>query len=170
MNGKIRLITTGGTIDCESIDTETKEYSFSKSYIPKMLEQGRSKADIEVEFLMSKDSLLMVDQDREKILQKCVSYSESKIIITHGTDTMGETAKYLGPKVKNKTIVLIGAIIPYNQDFSDAMFNLGTAVTSIQLLPEGVFISMNGQIFTWDNVKKNKELGIFQAFWHLNEL
>lgn len=159
---KIKLFTTGGTIDCESINQETKEYSFSESYIPKMLEQARCKTNVDIEFIMSKDSLLMNDGDREIILQKCLSCNEDKIIITHGTDTMAETAKYLGEKIKNKTIVLVGAMIPYNQDFSDAMFNLGKAIASVQLLPEGVFISMNGKIFNYDNVKKNRELGIFQ--------
>ena len=162
MNSKLKLITTGGTIDCESINDTTNEYSFSESYIPKMLEQARNKVDIEIEFLMSKDSLLINDDDREKIFQKCLSCTEDKIVITHGTDTMTETAKYLGTKIKDKTIVLVGAMIPYNQNLSDAMFNLGTAIANVQILPKSVFVSMNGEVFNWDNVRKNKELGVFE--------
>ena len=161
----IKLLTTGGTIDCESVDEISKEYSFAESYIPKMVQQSRITVQVDVEHVMSKDSLLMTDVDRELILQKCISCNHDKIIITHGTDTLAETAVYLGEKVKNKTIVLVGAIIPYNKESSDALFNLGTAVASVQLLPYGVYISMNGRVFTWNNVKKNKELGIFEMIY-----
>ncbi len=163
MNNKIKIFTTGGTIDCDKIDANTNEYFFTDTHLPKMLEQARNKVDIEIEVLMMKDSLLMNDEDREKITKKCLSCYENKIIITHGTDTMPETAKYLGERVKNKTIILVGAIIPYNKDSSDALFNLGTAFANVQLLPKGVFISMNGKVLNWDNVKKNKKLGIFET-------
>lgn len=163
MNDNIKIFATGGTIDCDKIDS-TDKYFFASTYLPKMLEQGRaSKANTSIEVLMMKDSLLMNDTDREEITKKCLSCNENKIIITHGTDTMPETARYLGSRIKDKTIVLVGAIIPYNQDFSDAMFNLGTAIANVQLLPKGVFISMNGRFFNWDNVKKNKELDIFET-------
>jgi len=158
---KIKLITCGGTIDCENIN-ENNVYSFKESYIPKMLKQCRCNADIEIKFLMAKDSLLMNDKDREKILEECKKSKEDRIIITHGTDSMAETAKTLGKTIKNKTIVMLGAMIPYNQKDSDALFNLGSAVSAVQTLPNGVYISMNGKIFNWDNVKKNKQLGRFE--------
>ncbi len=158
---KIKLITTGGTIDCENID-ENNKYSFDESYVPKMLKQSKCTLDIEIKFLMSKDSLLMNEEDREKILDECKKSKEDKIIITHGTDTMVETAKVLGKNIKNKTIVLLGAMIPYNQKDSDSLFNLGLAVSAVQTLPYGVYITMNGKIFDFDKVKKNKELGQFE--------
>jgi L-asparaginase len=158
---KIKLITCGGTIDCENID-ENNVYSFKESHIPKMLKQGRCNVDIEIKFLMAKDSLLMRDEDRQKILEECKKSKEDRIILTHGTDTITETAKILGNEIKDKTIVLLGAMIPFNQKDSDALFNLGTAVSAVQILPRGVYISMNGKIFNWNNVKKNKKLGMFE--------
>jgi L-asparaginase len=158
---KIRLITCGGTIDCENID-ENNVYSFKESYIPKMLKQSRCNADIEIKFLMAKDSLLMNEADRQRILEECKKSKEDRIIITHGTDTMTETAKTIGNGIKNKTIVLLGAMVPFNQKDSDALFNLGSAVSAVQTLPNGVYIAMNGKIFNWNNVKKNKTLGRFE--------
>ena len=158
---KIKLITCGGTIDCENID-EKNVYSFKESYIPKMLKQSRCNADIEIKFLMAKDSLLMDDKDRQRILEECKNSKEDILIITHGTDTMVETAKTLGNNIKNKTIVLLGAMVPYNQKDSDAMFNLGSAISAVQTLSPGVYISMNGKIFNWNNVKKNKKLLRFE--------
>lgn len=158
---KIKLITTGGTIDCENID-ENNKYSFDESYVPKMLKQSKCTVDIEIKFLMSKDSLLMTEQDRKKILEECKNSKENKIVITHGTDTMVETAKVLGKNIKNKTIVLLGAMVPYNQKDSDALFNLGSAISAVQTLPCGVYITMNGKIFDFDKVKKNKKLGQFE--------
>jgi len=158
---KIKLITCGGTIDCENIN-EKNVYSFKESYIPKMLKQSLCDADIEIKFLMAKDSLLMNEEDRQKILEECKKSEEDKIIITHGTDTMTETAKTLGSGIKDKTIVLLGAMVPFNQKDSDALFNLGSAVSAVQILPNGVYISMNGKIFNWNNVKKNKKLGRFE--------
>ncbi len=166
MNNKIKIFVTGGTIDCNKINPKTNEYLFTETHLPKMLERSGNKTDIDIEVLMMKDSLLMSGADREIITEKCLCCDEGKIIITHGTDTMPETAKYLGEGIKNKTIILVGAMIPYNQPDSDAMFNLGTAIANVQLLPKGVFISMNGKVFTWDNVMKNKELGIFETLTH----
>lgn len=163
MSDKIKIFATGGTIDCDNINCDTNVYSFVDTNLPKMLEQARNKTDISIEVLMMKDSLLMNDSDREVISSRCQSCKENKIIITHGTDTMSETAKYLGERINDKTIVLTGAMIPFNQNNSDAMFNLGTTIANIQLLPKGVFISMNGKVFGWNNVKKNKELGIFET-------
>lgn len=161
MKGQIKILATGGTIDCERIDEG--KYFFAETHLPKMLEQANNKVACDIEVVMMKDSLLMNDEDREVILANCLSCEEDRIIITHGTDTAPETAKYLGERTRNKTIVLVGAMIPYNQEFSDALFNLGTAIANVQLLPHGVYISMNGNVFSWDNVKKNKDLGFFET-------
>ncbi len=160
---KIRLITCGGTIDCENID-ENNVYSFKESYIPKMLKQSRCNAEIEIKFLMAKDSLLMDDADRNVVLAECKKSMEDRILVTHGTDTMVETAKAPGTNIKNKTIVLVGAMVPYNQLESDALFNLGFAASAVQTLPYGVYIAMNGKVFNWNNVRKNKELKVFESF------
>ena len=111
---------------------------------------------------MLKDSLFMNDSDREKILQTCKLLEENKIVITHGTDTMVETAKLLGRNIKDKTIVLTGAMVPYKLGVSDAQFNLGFALASAQTLPDGVYIAMNGKIFEWHKVEKNKLVGEFE--------
>ncbi|MDP2864292.1 MAG: asparaginase domain-containing protein [bacterium] len=158
----IKLFITGGTIDCEKLDPSTEKYIFSETHLPEMLKQAKNRIGIKLEVLMLKDSIYMTDSDREKILQGCKSCKEDKIIITHGTDTMVETAQVLGKSIKDKTIVLLGAMIPYNQKNSDASFNLGSAITAVQLLPKGVYITMNGKIFSWDNVRKNKELQEFE--------
>lgn len=158
---KIRLITCGGTIDCKTIDKHAV-YAFEASYIPEMLKQGGCTAAIELHCLMAKDSLLMNDEDRQRILEVCRNSREDRIIITHGTDTLVETARLLGQGLTDKVIVLLGAMVPFNQEKSDALFNLGAAVTAVQLLPGGVYIAMNGEIFAWDNVKKNKELRRFE--------
>lgn len=150
---KIKLFITGGTIDAEKIEKGDK-YVYDKTYIPEMLKRGKCKVDIESKVLFIKDSIYTTDSDREKILQNCKNCKENKIIITHGTDTMVETAQILGKEIKNKTIVLLGAMVPYNQKKSDALFNLGCAISAVQILPWGVYITMNGKIFSWDNVKK----------------
>ena len=157
----IKLFITGGTIDCEKIEKENK-YIFTKTHLPEMLEQARNRVDINSEILMLKDSVYMTNSDRERILKRCKSTKEDKIVITHGTDTMVETAQVLGKNIKDKTIVLLGAMTPYNQKNSDALFNLGSAITAVQLLSKGVYITMDGKIFSWDNVRKNKELGEFE--------
>ena len=158
----IRLIVTGGTID-KIYNESNGELTFSDSHINEMLEQARCKVPVAISQLMLLDSLDMVDKDRESILGECIRVNESKIIITHGTDTMVETAEVLGKSVKDKTIVLLGAMIPFSLKDSDALFNLGCAMTAVQCLDPGVFITMNGRIFTWDDVKKNKQKGIFEV-------
>jgi len=157
----IKLFITGGTIDVDKIE-EGDKYIFDKTKIPQMLEQSKCKVDINNQVLFLKDSIYTTDEDREKILQNCKNCTENKIIITHGTDTMPETAQMLGKVITDKTIVLLGAIVPFNQPKSDALFNLGCAISAVQSLPKGVYITMNGKIFSWDNVKKNKELGLFE--------
>jgi L-asparaginase len=158
----IRILLTGGTIDCERIEQGDK-YVFDETHLPEMLEQGRCKLDIESQVLFLKDSIYTTDEDRKKILLTCKDCDEDRIVILHGTDTMPETARILGKEIKDKTIVLLGAMIPFNQKKSDALFNLGCAVSAVQSLPKGVYITMNGKIFKWDNVKKNKELGLFET-------
>ena len=159
---KIRLFVTGGTID-KQYNELTGKLDLVRTCIPDMLAQGKCRLDIAIESLLLKDSLDMVEEDRLLIAEKCSQCDESRIIITHGTDTMPETAGVLGKGISNKTIVLLGAMIPYTVENSDALFNLGCAVTAVQALPEGVYITMNGKIFTWDNVRKNKNAGVFET-------
>ncbi|WP_028488525.1 asparaginase domain-containing protein [Thiothrix lacustris] len=158
---QIQLFITGGTLD-KVYNPLTGELVFDQTSIPAMLARGRCTLDIAVETLSLKDSLEMNDQDRANILQRCQRCPATHIIITHGTDTMAATAEVLGKHISSKTIVLSGAMIPYTVSHSDALFNLGCAVTGVQLLPAGVYIAMNGQIFSWENVMKNRDAGIFQ--------
>ena len=157
---RIRILITGGTIDKE-YDPLSGELTFTKSHLSSLLNQVRCKASYILEETMLKDSLQMVQGDREAILKKCVDCPEKRIIITHGTDTMVETARVLGRSVQGKTVVLVGAMIPYAFGASDAMFNLGCAFSAVQALREGVYVTMNGKIFSWDNVRKKKESGEF---------
>lgn len=159
---EIRLLITGGTID-KQYNPITGELVFPQTHLPEMLKQGRCKASIEAETVMLKDSLEMDDNDRKQVLEKCQSYKEDKIVITHGTDTMVETAQVLGKNLKDKTIVLLGAMVPHTISNSDALFNLGCAISAVQTLPKGVYIVMNGKVFSWDNVRKNKNLGEFET-------
>ncbi len=161
----VRILITGGTIDKE-YDPLTGELTFSKSHLSNMLNQVRCKVNFILEEVMLKDSLQMRQEDREEILKKCVHCMENKIIVTHGTDTMVETARVLGGHVTGKTVVLVGAMIPYAFGASDALFNLGCAFAAVQALPQGVYITMNGKIFHWDRVRKNKESGEFEELMH----
>lgn len=122
---KIKIFITGGTIDCQKIVQKTQKYIFGETHIPEMLEQGRNRAKVNLEVLMLKDSLDMTDEDRKLILEKCKKVPEDKIVITHGTDTIVETAQILGKNIKNKIIVLLGAMTPFVFENSDALFNLG---------------------------------------------
>ncbi len=158
----IKIFVTGGTFDKEYNELNGELY-FKKTHLHEMLVLGRSQLKVDIETIMMKDSLEMSNDDRNKIVQQCLESDESKILITHGTDTMVETAKLLAEKITSKTIVLTGAMIPYKFGSSDGLFNLGSALSFLQILPHGIYIAMNGNIFNWDNVKKNKELGLFQA-------
>jgi L-asparaginase len=157
----LRILITGGTIDKE-YDPLSGELTFSKSHLSSMLNQVRCKARFILEEIMLKDSLEMRSKDREEILKRCIHCSENDVVVTHGTDTMVETAQFLGKHVKGKTVVLVGAMIPYAFGASDALFNLGCAFSAVQALQPGVYITMNGKIFSWDNVRKNKESGEFE--------
>ena len=159
----IKLFSTGGTI-AKRYDELSGELLFDKRHIQKMLDQGRCTTDIKVIPLMLKDSLDMNEQDRDIILKVCKDATKEKIIITHGTDTMVESAKKLST-IKNKTIVLTGAMIPYAFKNSDALFNISAAITAVQALSHGIYICMNGEIFSWDNVIKNTKDGIFEKLF-----
>lgn len=157
----IRIFITGGTFDKEYNELNGKLF-FEDTHLPEMLELGRCKLDVNIRTLMMIDSLEMTEEDRNIIAYNCLQCEEDKIVITHGTDTMVETAKLLAEKVNNKTIVLTGAMIPYKFGSSDGLFNLGAALAYVQTLPNGIYIAMNGEIFHWNNVRKNKELGLFE--------
>jgi L-asparaginase len=105
----------------------------------------------------------MTEGDRARIVTRCVECAEREIVVTHGTDTMVETARALAAGVTEKTVVLTGAMIPYAFGSSDGLFNLGSALSFAQVLPTGVYIAMNGQCFPWDRVRKNKEAGVFES-------
>ncbi len=155
----VKIFVTGGTIDGVDLANKTP---CKASSIPKMLEQARTTAKAEVEVLMLKDSREITEKDRQLILEKCLSCKQEKILITHGSITMAETAKFLGQKIKNKTIVLTGSIIPFRQLDSDALFKIGFALAAAQFLPPGVYVAMNGKTFNWNNVKKNLKTGKFE--------
>jgi len=157
----IKLLVTGGTID-KHYNALAGKLDFNISHIPQMLIQSRCQVDIAVEELFLKDSLEMEDKERECVYQACLATQEERIIITHGTDTIAETAQFLGQYQLKKTIILLGAMVPYVFKNSDALFNLGSAVSAVQCLPHGVYITMNGKVFHWDNVVKNTEKGVFE--------
>lgn len=157
----IRIFVTGGTFDKEYNEL-TGQLFFNDSHLPEMLSLGRNLVPVDIRTLMMIDSLEMSDIDRELIARHCSEADEDRIIITHGTDTMSETARMLSEKVRNKTIVLTGAMIPYKFGSSDGLFNLGSAMAFVQTLPPGVYIAMNGRYFHANNVRKNKETGEFE--------
>ena len=159
---KIRLFITGGTID-KVYNESNGELEFNQTHFPEILSRARVEVDLLIEELLLIDSLDMVDSDRELILDKCAKCDERFILITHGTDTMCETARLLGESSIDKTIVLFGSMVPYAVSDSDAFFNFGCALGSLQLLETGVYISMNGRVLPWNDVEKNKSLGIFQT-------
>ena len=156
----LRIFVTGGTFDKE-YDEITGNLFFKKTHLREMLDLGRAKIDINISTLMMKDSLEMDKNDRSIVVDNCSNSIESNIIITHGTDTMIETATSIANAKLNKTIVLTGAMIPYKFGSSDGLFNLGAAIGFVQSLPNGVYIAMNGKYFHYDKVKKNKEIGEF---------
>lgn len=158
----IRIFITGGTFDKEYNELNGSLF-FRNTHINEMLRLGRSRLPLEISTLMMKDSLEMNQAEREMIARECQNAKEERILVTHGTDTMAETARVLAEKVKGKTIVLTGAMIPYAFGSSDGLFNLGSALAFVQTLPQGVYIAMNGRYFNWDNVRKNKEAGEFET-------
>lgn len=157
----IRIFVTGGTFDKEYNETNGQLF-FKGTHLNELLDLGRNHVPVNVETLMMIDSLEMTNENRDFIAQQCNRCEEDRIVITHGTDTMVTTAQKIAETIKNKTIVLTGAMIPIKFGSSDGLFNLGSALAFAQALPQGVYIAMNGRYFNWDNVQKNKEKGTFE--------
>jgi L-asparaginase len=157
----IRIFITGGTFDKEYNELNGELY-FKDTHMSDLLDMGRSKVPVEIRTLMMVDSLEMTDEDRQLIVHQCNNCDENQIVITHGTDTMEETAGILSKKVKGKTVILTGAMIPIKFGSSDGLFNLGSALAFAQTLPPGVYVAMNGRYFHGENVRKNKQTGIFE--------
>ena len=161
-NVPIRIFVTGGTFDKE-YDELRGNLFFQDTHVQEMLQRGRSNVPVSIDVLMMIDSLDMTDVHRGLISAACRDCAETQIVISHGTDTMVDTARTLAASVPGKTIVITGAMIPWAFGSSDGLFNLGSALSFVQSLPAGVYLAMNGRCFTWDNVRKNRELGIFEA-------
>ena len=157
----IRILITGGTFD-KDYDEITGKLYFNDTHMNEILELGRSKLDVKIKKLMLIDSLEMTGDDRKLILESCKSVKEKQIVITHGTDTMKETAGLVAGEGLEKTIVFTGAMIPYKFGSSDGLFNLGGALSFVQTLPNGVYVAMNGRCFKWHDVQKNKKTGVFE--------
>ncbi|TCJ14141.1 asparaginase [Flaviaesturariibacter flavus] len=157
----IRIFVTGGTFDKEYNELSGQLF-FKDSHLPEMLQLGRARVPVDIRTLMMIDSLEMTDIDRELIARHCSEADEAQIVITHGTDTMADTAAVLAQRVKGKTIVLTGAMIPYKFGSSDGLFNLGSAIAFVQTLPPGVYVAMNGRCFEAGKVRKNKLTGEFE--------
>lgn len=158
----IRIFVTGGTFDKE-YDELSGRLFFKDTHVGEMLSLGRSRVEVSVRTLMMVDSLDMTAADRDLIVSNCRQCPEPRIVITHGTDTMVETAAALAGADLGKTIVLSGAMIPYAFGSSDGLFNLGSALSFAQVLPAGVYVAMNGTAFAWDQVRKNAKTGYFEA-------
>lgn len=157
----LRILATGGTFD-KHYNELNGVLGFSDSHLPAAIARARITVPVALEQLPLLDSLDMGDADRARILASCAAAPEKAIVIVHGTDTMPATAAVLGAAGLDRTVVLTGAMIPYEIDNSDALFNLGFACAAAQILPAGVYVAMNGQIFAWDNVQKNRAAGVFQ--------
>ncbi len=160
---KIRILVTGGTFD-KQYDELSGRLFFRDTHVPQMLQRGRCRLALAVETVMMVDSLDLDDAGRAAIVARCLASAETSIVVTHGTDTMVETARALAAAaLRDRTIVLTGAMIPYAFGSSDGLFNLGSALSFAQVLPPGVYIAMNGQYFPWDRVRKNRDTGTFEC-------
>lgn len=160
--GAARIIVTGGTFD-KHYDAIKGELTFKNSHLAAILEQARVTVPIALEINQLIDSLEMRDEHRRSVLAACQSAPESSIVVIHGTDTMAQTATMVGAAGLNKTIVFTGAMIPYSVQGSDALFNLGFALAAAQTLAANTYVAMNGRVFDWQEAKKNKLAGIFEA-------
>ena len=158
---RIKIFVTGGTFDKEYNEI-TAELYFNQTHVADMLKLGRCHLEVDIETLFMIDSLQMTAAHRQLLLDRCAQDPAGRIVITHGTDTMDETAAVLGKGTTGKTIVLTGAMIPYTFGSSDGLFNLGTALAFVQTLEPGVYVAMNGRCFPWHSVRKNRERGIFE--------
>jgi len=160
----VRLFVTGGTFDKAYNELDGTLF-FEDTHLPEMLRLGRCRLDVSIQTLMMIDSLDMTGADRGRIVEACREAGEARLVITHGTDTMVETARALAealPHALAKTVVLTGAMVPYAFGSSDGLFNLGSALSFAQVLPAGVYIAMNGRQFSWDRVRKNPDTGVFE--------
>jgi L-asparaginase len=159
----IRVLVTGGTFDKE-YDELTGRLFFRDTHVEEMLHRGRARLELAIETVMMIDSLDMDEGGRAKVVARCRAAAERAIVITHGTDTMCETAAALAKAgLSDKTVVLTGAMVPYAFGSSDGLFNLGSALSFVQVLPAGVYVAMNGRHFPWDAVRKNRKTGVFEA-------
>ncbi len=158
---RIRLLVTGGTFDKEYNEI-TGDLFFKSTHVPEILEDGRCALDVTVTELMMVDSKDMDDEHRMAILREVLLADEDRIVITHGTDGMVETALYLAGRGLDKSVVITGAIIPFAFGISDSPFNLGSALAFVQVVPPGVYVVMNGRLFEANNVRKEVETGTFQ--------
>ena len=163
---RIRILVTGGTFDKEYDEIHGRLF-FKQSHVPEMLTLGRAKLDVKVQTLMMIDSLDMTDAHRSMIVNACRKAPEEHLIVTHGTDTMERTAQVLATVLKEKTVVLTGAMVPYKFGSSDGLFNLGSALAFVQTLPPGVYVAMNGRCFPANRVRKNRTAGVFEGEPHL---
>jgi len=160
---RIRILVTGGTFD-KDYDELTGRLFFKETHVPEMLRRGRCLLDVTMETVMMIDSLDLDDRGRRQIVARARDCAETAVVITHGTDTMVETGHALAAAdLANKTVVLTGAMVPYAFGSSDGLFNLGSALSFVQVLPAGVYVAMNGQQFRWDCVRKNRASGCFEA-------
>jgi L-asparaginase len=159
---RIRILVTGGTFDKE-YDELSGRLFFKDTHVGEMLRRGRCRVAVEIETVMMVDSLDLDDGGRAEIVKRCAASPERAIVITHGTDTMVDTARALAAAIADKTVVLTGAMVPYAFGSSDGLFNLGSALSFVQVLPPGVYVAMNGQHFPWNAVRKNRESGVFEA-------
>ena len=157
----IRILVTGGTFD-KDYNELSGQLFFRDTHVAEMLRLGRSRVAVTIRTVMMVDSLAMTEADRSLIVQNCLQAEENRIVITHGTDTMTETAAAVAAAVSAKTVVLTGAMIPYAFGSSDGLFNLGSALSFVQALPPGVYIAMNGKCLPWDRARKNRERGEFE--------
>jgi L-asparaginase len=157
----IRVIVTGGTFDKE-YDELSGRLFFKDTHVEEMLRIGRSRVPVAVERLMMIDSLDMTGADRARVVESCGRAPEERIVVTHGTDTMAETARALHDVGLAKTVVLTGAMVPYTFGSSDGLFNLGSALSFAQALPRGVYVAMNGRVFEGHRVRKDREAGVFE--------
>ena len=159
----IRILVTGGTFDKE-YDELSGQLFFKDTHVEEMLRLGRARLELAIETAMMIDSLDMDQAGRAAIVGRCRDATERAIVVTHGTDTMVDTARALAAAgLQGKTVVLTGAMVPYAFGSSDGLFNLGSALSLVQVLAPGVYVAMNGRHFRWDSVRKNRETGVFES-------
>ena len=158
----IRILVTGGTFDKEYDEVRGRLF-FKDTHVQEMLSKGRSRVPLSIRTLLMIDSLDMTEADRALVVEQCRQCGEDRIVVTHGTDTMVDTARAIAEAgLATKTVVLTGAMIPYAFGSSDGLFNLGSALSFAQVLPPGVYVAMNGQHFRWDEVRKNRDTAVFE--------